>query len=53
MRIKEIVSTKPLSPEQARLKALKDQADRAREALKAERARQKIKTAQQALSKIS
>jgi hypothetical protein len=52
MRIKEIVSTKPLTPEQARLKALKDQADRSREAVTAERARQKIKMGQQALAKI-
>jgi hypothetical protein len=52
MRIREIVSTKPLTPEQARLKALKDQADRARDAVKDERARQKIKMGQQALAKI-
>ena len=52
MRIKEIVSTKPLTPEQARLKALKDQADRAKAAVKAERARQKIRVGQQALSKL-
>jgi hypothetical protein len=53
MRIKEIVSTKPLTPEQARLKALKDQAALARAAVKAERARQKIKTGQQQLAQIS
>jgi hypothetical protein len=53
MRIKEIVSTKPLTPEQARLKALKDQADRARAAVKAERARQKIRVGQQALANVS
>ena len=51
MRIHEIVSTKPLTPEQARLKSLKDQAKRARDAVKAERARQKIKAGQQALAK--
>jgi len=50
MRIKEIVSTKPLSPEQARLNALKDQAARARDAVKGERARQKIKAGQQQLA---
>lgn len=53
MRIKEIVSTKPLTPEQARLKALKDKVERARAAVKAERSRQKIKAGQQALAKIS
>ena len=50
MRIYEIVSTKPLTPEQARLKALKDQAERARAAVKAERARQKIRIGQQQLA---
>ena len=53
MRIYEIVSTKPLTSEQARLKALKDQAARARDALKAERSRQKIKAGQLALAKVS
>lgn len=53
MRIKEIVSTKPLTPEQARLKALKDQADRARAAVKAERSRQKIRAAQKVLAGVS
>ena len=52
MRIKEIVSTKPLSPEQARLKALKDQAKRARDSVKGERARQKIKAGQQQLAAV-
>ncbi len=53
MRIYEIVSTKPLTPEQARLKALKDQVTRARDAVKSERARQKIKAGQQQLAKIN
>ena len=52
MRICEITSTKPLTPEQARLKALKDQADRARAAVKAERSLQKIRAGQKALEKI-
>lgn len=51
MRIYEITSTKPLTPEQARLKALKDQAARARDAVKAERARHKIRAAQKQLAK--
>jgi hypothetical protein len=33
---KIILSTKPISPDQARLKALKDKADKARNAVKAE-----------------
>jgi hypothetical protein len=53
MRIYEIVSTKPLTPEQARLKALKDQADRARAAVKAEKARQKIGSGQAQLNNIN
>lgn len=51
MKIKEVTS-KPLTPEQARIKALQDQARRAREALKAERARQKIQQGQQQLAGI-
>lgn len=48
MRFFEFNSIKPagpLSPEQARIKSLKDQAKRAQAAVKAERARQKIKAA--------
>ena len=52
MKIKEVTS-KPLGPEQARIKSLQDQARRAREAVKAERARQKIRQGQKQLSKIS
>lgn len=51
MKIKEVTS-KPLAPEQARIKSLQDQARRAREAVKAERARQKIQQGQKQLSKI-
>lgn len=43
---------KPLSPAQARLRSLKDQAKRAQAAIKAERARQKIQTGQQDLAKV-
>ena len=46
------VTNKPMTPEQARIKSLQDQAKRAREAVKAERARQKIKAGQKALAKI-
>ena len=39
----------PQTPEQARVKALQAQADRAKQAVKAERARQQIKNAQKRL----
>jgi len=42
MRFDEIAPQKPLSPEQARLKSMKDRVKRDKEAVKAERARQKI-----------
>ena len=44
--------TKPLTPAQARIKALKDQAKRAQAAIKAERARQKIQAAQTTLNQL-
>lgn len=50
--IKPIKSQAPLSPEQARINALKDQAKRAQAAVKAERARQKIQLAQQSLNQL-
>ena len=43
---------KPLSPAQARLRSLKDQAKRTQAAIKAERARQKIQAGQQDLAKV-
>jgi hypothetical protein len=54
MRFYEFKSfqSKPLTPAQARIKALKDQAKRAQAAVKAERARQKIQTAQTTLNKL-
>ena len=45
-------STKPLTPAQGRIRALKDQAKRAQAAVKAERARQKIQSAQQSLNQL-
>ena len=51
MKIKE-VTTKPLTPQQARIRSLQDQAKRARDAVKAERARQQMKKAQRNLAKI-
>jgi hypothetical protein len=53
MRFDEIAPAqpaKPLSPEQARLKSMKDQVKRDQEAVKAERARQKIKAGQAQLA---
>lgn len=44
--------SKPLTPAQTRIKALKDQAKRAQAAVKAERARQKIQAAQSTLNQL-
>ena len=43
--------TKLLTPDQARIKSLKDQAKRSQQAVKTEKARQKIRAGQQALAK--
>lgn len=50
MKIKEVASLKPPTPEQQRIKAMQAQVKRAQEAVKAERARQKIAKAQKSLS---
>lgn len=50
MRFDEIAPQKPLSPDQARLKSMKDRVKRDQEAVKAERARQKIKAGQAQLA---
>ena len=52
MRFDEIALIKPLSPEQARLKSMQDRVKRDQEAIKAERARQKIKAGQAELMQI-
>ena len=54
MRFYEFNSSpaKPLTPAQARIKALKDQAKRAQAAVKAERARQKIQAAHTTLNQL-
>ena len=44
---------KPLTPDQLRIKSMKDQVKRAQQNVKAEKARQKIKSGQQALAKVS
>jgi hypothetical protein len=54
MRFYEFQSspTKPLTPAQSRIRALKDQAKRAQTAIKAERARQKIQAAQNTINQL-
>ena len=54
MRFYEFKSSpaKPLTPAQARIKALKDQAKRAQAAVKAERSRQKIQAAHTTLNQL-
>ena len=52
MRFDEISPIKPLNPEQARLKSMKDRVKRDQEAVKAERARQKIAAGQKDLVKV-
>ena len=49
MLIKEIANIKPLTPEKARIEALKRQKDNASKALKVERDNQKIAKAQKQL----
>lgn len=53
MKIYEITSAvqKPLTPDQARIKSMQNQVKRTQGAIKAEKARQKIKVGQQALAK--
>lgn len=53
MRFNEIAPQKPLSPEQAKLKSMKDRVKRDQEAVKAERARQKIKAGQAELGRLA
>jgi len=53
MRIYEIKTIKPLTPDQARVKSMQDQVKRTQQAIKAEKARQKIKAGQHQLAKIS
>ena len=51
MKIKE-VTTKPLTPQQARIKALQTHKDNVSKQLKAERDRQKIQKAQQTIQSV-
>lgn len=52
MKIAEVTTLKSPTPEQQRIKAMQAQVKRAQEAVKAERARQKIAAGQKALAKI-
>ena len=52
MRINEIASVLPLTLDQQRIKVMKDHVKRDQAALKAERARQKIRAGRAALLKI-
>ena len=51
MKIKEVTS-KPLTPQQARIKSLQTQKDNVSKQLKAERNRQKIQKAQQTIQSV-
>jgi hypothetical protein len=53
MKISEIAPKKPLTPDQARIKSMRDRVKRDQETVKAERARQKIKKGQEELTKAS
>ena len=52
MRMYEIKTIKPLTPDQARVKSMQDQVKRTQHAIKAEKARQKIKAGQSDLAQI-
>lgn len=55
MRFFEFASAvkKPLTPDQARIKSMQDQVKKSQQAVKVERARQKIKAGQDQLMKAS
>jgi hypothetical protein len=53
MRMYEITKIKPLTPDQARVKSMQDQVKRTQQAIKSEKARQKIKAGQDQLIKIN
>ncbi len=52
MRMYEIKTIKPLTPDQARVKSMQNQIKRTQQAIKAEKARQKIKAGQDQLRNI-
>lgn len=49
---KRLKPQKPLTPDQARIKSMQDQVKRTQQAIKSERARQKIRSGKSQLSKI-
>jgi len=51
MKINEIKPQKPLTPDQARIKSLRDRVKQGQAAVRAERARQTIKKGQENLNK--
>ena len=53
MRMYEIKTIKPLTPDQARVKSMQDQVKRTQQAIKAEKARQKIKVGQDQLKNLN
>jgi hypothetical protein len=53
MRCDEIMSIKPLTPDQQRIKSMQAQVKRSQDAVKAERAKQKIRAAQKQLAQAS
>ena len=53
MKIKEISPIKPLTPDQQRIKSMKDRIKQDQAAVKAERARQKIRDGQLDLRKTN
>ena len=53
MRMYEIKTIKPLMPDQARVKYMQDQVKRTQQAIKAEKARQKIKAGQDQLRNLN
>lgn len=52
MKIREVAINKPPTPDQQRIKAMQSQVKRAQDAVRAERARQKIASGQKALNKL-
>ena len=52
MRIAEIRPAKPLTPDQQRIRAMQARVKQAQQAVKAEKARQKIKAGQEQLAKL-
>ena len=53
MRMYEIKTIKPLTPDQARVKSMQNQVKRTQQAIKAEKARQKIKAGQEQLANLA